>query len=67
MRVKDFAEKYNLPYRVVYDSTWLVKKDSDLDEETALKEAVTEHLNGIIARNMNALEKAKSMLKMIEP
>lgn len=66
MRVKDFAEKYDLPYRVVYNSTWLMKKDQITDEETAMKEAVKEHLNGIIERNIHALENAKSMMNKLD-
>lgn len=67
MKVKDFAEKYGVPYQVAYASTWLMKPDFRMRrdrqyDEQAMKDAVTELLSQRIKRHQSEVERNKKIL-----
>ena len=67
MKVNEFADKYNVPYQIVYNSTWLMRPDFHSRvgrsyDEDALKEAVMEFLGQRMKRHQAALEKDQRIL-----
>ena len=67
MKVNEFADKYDVPYQIVYNSTWLMKPDfltraNRQYNEDALKEAVAEFLGQRMKRHQAALEKDQRIL-----
>jgi len=70
MKVKDFAEKYGVPYQVAYASTWLMKPDFRMRrdrqyDEQAMKDAVTELLSQRIKRHQSEVEKNQRLLERL--
>ena len=67
MKVNEFADKYNVPYQIVYSSTWLMKPDFQTRsgrnyDEAGLKEAVATFLSQRMKRHQAALDKDQRIL-----
>lgn len=62
MTLKEFAEKYNIPYKFVYDASYMVHyyQESPFDRKTyseqALYKAVVQLLESRIARHRKNLD-----------
>ena len=66
MTLKEFSKKYDIPYPIVYQSSWRVKSDSpwlhDRDyPEEGLKQAVNELTDARIAKYSEMLENQKKI------
>jgi len=67
MKVNEFADKYEVPYQIAYNATWLIQPNfrtrtgRNYDED-ALKKAVTEFLEQRMKRHRAALEKDERLL-----
>lgn len=71
MRIKEFAEKYNITYSIVYNSTWLIKQINDSwrykeYDENDLKYAVMQLARTRVRNATRELNKYSDIINKLE-